>query len=38
MPEQKCIIITAKGKDGNKITAKICGENLDVKVVDESES
>jgi len=37
MPEKKCVIVTAKGKNGNQVTAKIYGENLDVEVVDEKE-
>ena len=36
MPEtKKCVIVTIKGDDGKSMTAKICGKDLNVQVVDE---
>lgn len=35
MQKKKCVLITVEGDDGRTITAKICGKDLAIKVVEE---
>ena len=33
--KNKCVIVTVKGDDGKSMSAKICGEDLNIQVVEE---
>jgi len=34
--DKKCVIVTIKGDDGKCMTAKICGKDLNIQVVEEN--